>query len=123
MVLILFMVVKLTSCSGRHSEPGQRGDRGWDGGQRLVRVLWPGHHQHRAVRHRERLQTQRRGAAFRHRHQHERLTDRQVINTHTHTPLLFLSDYVDFIAHQTHKGNSFVKTAILFEPHSCFLRL
>lgn len=52
------MTVRLTSCSGRHSEPGQRGDRGRAGRQRLVCVLRPGHHQHGAVSHRERLQTE-----------------------------------------------------------------
>ncbi|TKS71893.1 Eukaryotic translation initiation factor 6 [Collichthys lucidus] len=57
---------------------------GGDGGQRLVCVLRPGHYEHRAVRHRERLQTQRRRTAVRHRHEHEGLADRQLIQIHIH---------------------------------------
>lgn len=75
----MFCVLIGCLSAGGHGEPGQRGDRGGDGGERLVRVLRPGHHQHRAVRHRERVQTGRLLAALRHRHQHEGLADRQVM--------------------------------------------
>lgn len=47
-LIIDVMIHVELSFAGGHCEPGQRGHRCWDGGERLVCLLWPGHNQHRA---------------------------------------------------------------------------